>query len=59
MKLRLTVVTEYEANPVHYGTDDPVKAAGIDLEGFKEDPVSIAALIEEHPLSTTITVAPA
>lgn len=46
-KLRLTIITEYEANPDHYGTDDPVQMAAMDEANLIDDPVSALDMVDE------------
>jgi hypothetical protein len=37
VRLRATVVLEYDAHPDNYGTDDPAKMAQIDASNFNDD----------------------
>ena len=56
IKLRLTVTVEYEANPLYYKTDDPVKMAEIDQLNFRHDPEHLMELIDSE--NATIIVTP-
>jgi hypothetical protein len=47
VKLRLTMVCEYDVDPEHYGTHDPVEAARIDQVQIADDPTSGLALLVE------------
>lgn len=38
VKLRATVVMDYEAHPDNYGTSDPAEMAKIDRENWESDP---------------------
>lgn len=35
MKIRITATWDYEPDPVHYGTEDPVDMLEIDLAGYR------------------------
>ena len=48
MKLRLRIIAEYDANPEHYGTDDPVKMAEIDISNLSNNPEDIASFLERN-----------
>lgn len=37
MKMRMTLIMEYEADPSNYGTDNIAKMSQIDEEGFTEN----------------------
>jgi hypothetical protein len=58
VKLRLTMVCEYEASPEHYGTHDPVEAAKIDQVQIADDPTAGLALLVEA-IDIDVTVEPA
>jgi len=45
VKMRLTIVCEYVANPEHYGTEDPVEMAKIDMKNFSENPDLLSEMI--------------
>lgn len=52
VRMRVTATREYMANPDHYGTDDPVAMAAIDLESGYElidhaDTVIVVEPVEE------------
>lgn len=38
LKLTLTATIEYDANPLDYGTDDPIEMLQIDIDNVTEDP---------------------
>lgn len=46
MKLRATVVVEYDADPADYGTDIPAEAARIDEQQFDDDLSTLVYVIE-------------
>jgi hypothetical protein len=56
MKLRATLVVEYEPEPVHYNTDDPAEMAAIDQKNWTRDPAMLLASFEDEEF--TITVEP-
>ncbi len=37
LRARVTFEWEYDADPEHYGTDDPKKMAAIDAESMEDD----------------------
>lgn len=41
VRLRLTVVYEYEANPLHYDTYDPETMALMDKKNYDNDPTLV------------------
>ena len=52
MKLRATIVIEYEANPDHYDTDDPKRAAEIDEENFRDDGGTLIEFVSTSPIKS-------
>jgi hypothetical protein len=53
----LRVSFDYEANPAHYGTEDPAKMAEIDLENIQCGSSDINDLFDEKALDN-ITITP-
>lgn len=54
MRLRATISVEYEANPAHYDTTDPMEAAAIDHAGLQDSPVALVALCEQCAYHVTV-----
>lgn len=46
MKLRLRIIMEYEADPAHYDTGDPIKMAQIDEDNYNADPGSMYSILD-------------
>lgn len=46
MRLRATIVVEYEADPADYGTDVAAEAALIDKQQFEDDFSTLVYVIE-------------
>lgn len=58
VRLRLTIVVDYEADPDHYETDDPVKMAEVDRENFIYDPPSLVDFLSGPGLVEELRVEP-
>jgi hypothetical protein len=41
MKLRATIIVEYDAEPEYYGTADPTEMAALDQANWDDDPASL------------------
>jgi hypothetical protein len=41
VRLRTTIVLEYDADPKDYGTDDPEQMVRLDQENWDDDPISL------------------
>lgn len=54
VRLRLTIEMVYEANPDHYGTEEPDEMAKIDQEGASVDPLVFLSAIESLRLSVRV-----
>lgn len=48
VKLSLHIVVTYDANPDHYGTDDPKKMAKIDQTSFRENSELIPEMLRDR-----------
>ena len=55
MRFKLIVTVEYDADPIHYGTDDPQKMCEIDLENFKNSPEHLIEFIDTENAKMEIT----
>ena len=45
IKLKATIVVEYDADPKRYGTDDPHMMAQIDMDNCAEDIIGFGELV--------------
>jgi hypothetical protein len=53
-KMRITIIGEYEADPKHYDTADPLEMSAMDAEAFRHDPFAAVDAMELR----VITVVP-
>lgn len=55
LKGKITLEFEYDANPEHYNTSDPVQMAAIDVENWKVYPEEeFASFLEDNELQVEI-----
>jgi hypothetical protein len=57
VRLRATVVVEYDAHPDHYDTDDPAEMAEIDQKNWQGDPMLFWSSFEDEEYGVTVEVA--
>ena len=54
MRLRATVVVEYNANPAHYETYDEIEAAEIDQRNWRDNPLTFWMSFDDPEFSVTV-----
>jgi hypothetical protein len=58
-KIKVTITYEYDANPVNYGTNDPVEMAKIDQENWDMYHDFCMDMLLEKKYRMTVSVEPA
>jgi len=54
IRLRVTIVVEYEPDPEHYGTDDPAAMAHIDQDNWNSDPLRLFSSFDDDEFKVTV-----
>lgn len=54
VRLRAIVYVDYEADPKHYGTNDPVKMAALDTDNFKAEGGNLGVFFDDDQLEIVV-----
>lgn len=54
MKMKVTIIGTYDADPQNYPTGDPFEMAKIDMENFNDDPASLYDILLDNDCDVKI-----